>query len=97
MNSRLKMYIRGLSYCFGLIAAFTTSKQIHFSSGFLCSDVVIRLKGGSSQNNSVLMFTLWRLKCSSFEEIKDVTHTLGSVLDAQRPGPQVERITEYKS
>lgn len=33
------------SYNFGLDVVFVTAKQIHFSSDFLYSDVVIRLKG----------------------------------------------------
>lgn len=75
MNSRLKMYIGKFSYCFGLIVAFAISKQIHSLLGFLCSDVVIRPKGVIPKQLS-LMFTLWCLKCSSFEEIKDGTHPL---------------------
>lgn len=90
------MCIRGFSHCFGLIVAFMTSEQIQFQSGFLCSDMVVRLKGAIPKQWSVMLI-LWRLKCSSFEEIKDVTHTFRYMLDAQWPSPRVARITEYKS
>lgn len=46
MNSRMSECIGVFFYCFVLYTAFVDSKQIHFSSSFLCSDVVIRLKRG---------------------------------------------------